>query len=126
MVSVRVIGCLFCFKQKTAYEMRISDWSSDVCSSDLHAHLTMKGNHAAETGSMMLICCCLFDEPIALVALCNEGQRRKRRKRRAEYHWPAAWSAAAVEKAGVQQPVDLAEMTVAGIQGALEIGRAHV
>src|SRR3546814_4637631 len=27
--------CFF-FKQKTAYEMRISDWSSDVCSSDLH------------------------------------------------------------------------------------------
>src|SRR3546814_8372376 len=26
---------LFCFKQKTAYEMRISDWSSDACSSDL-------------------------------------------------------------------------------------------
>src|SRR3546814_3692651 len=28
---------MFCFKQKTAYEMRISDWSSDVCSSDLEA-----------------------------------------------------------------------------------------
>src|SRR3546814_7291540 len=28
---------IFCFKQKTAYEMRISDWSSDVCSSDLFA-----------------------------------------------------------------------------------------
>src|SRR3546814_10731896 len=28
----------FFFKQKTAYEMRISDWSSDVCSSDLHDH----------------------------------------------------------------------------------------
>src|SRR3546814_10616504 len=27
----------FFFKQKTAYDMRISDWSSDVCSSDLHA-----------------------------------------------------------------------------------------
>src|SRR3546814_4608243 len=26
----------YVFKQKTAYEMRISDWSSDVCSSDLH------------------------------------------------------------------------------------------
>src|SRR3546814_11051152 len=26
---------MFFFKQKTAYEMRISDWSSDVCSSDL-------------------------------------------------------------------------------------------
>src|SRR3546814_7070433 len=28
----------FFFKQKTAYEMRISDWSSDVCSSDLQVH----------------------------------------------------------------------------------------
>src|SRR3546814_16546651 len=27
--------CVFFFKQKTAYEMRISDWSSDVCSSEL-------------------------------------------------------------------------------------------
>src|SRR3546814_2075561 len=27
--------CFFFFKQKTAYEVRISDWSSDVCSSDL-------------------------------------------------------------------------------------------
>src|SRR3546814_1830066 len=30
-----VITMCFFFKQKTAYEMRISDWSSDVCSSDL-------------------------------------------------------------------------------------------
>src|SRR3546814_9929629 len=32
---VLYICILFFFKQKTAYEMRISDWSSDVCSSDL-------------------------------------------------------------------------------------------
>src|SRR3546814_8810848 len=31
-----VFFLIFFFKQKTAYEMRISDWSSDVCSSDLH------------------------------------------------------------------------------------------
>src|SRR3546814_247037 len=31
-----VVLVFFFFKQKTAYEMRISDWSSDVCSSDLH------------------------------------------------------------------------------------------
>src|SRR3546814_10282677 len=33
--------CMLCFlfKQKTAYEMRISDWSSDVCSSDLAAEI---------------------------------------------------------------------------------------
>src|SRR3546814_12584031 len=31
---------IFFFKQKTAYEMRISDWSSDVCSSDLACKAT--------------------------------------------------------------------------------------
>src|SRR3546814_8998521 len=37
--------CLFFFffKQKTAYEMRISDWSSDVCSSDLEMNLKLFG-----------------------------------------------------------------------------------
>src|SRR3546814_4808113 len=40
---------LFFFKQKTAYEMRISDWSSDVCSSDLigRDHLPVGGKEAA-------------------------------------------------------------------------------
>src|SRR3546814_17954516 len=33
--SLTVVCFCFLFKQKTAYEMRISDWSSDVCSSDL-------------------------------------------------------------------------------------------
>src|SRR3546814_7392961 len=35
--SVLLLVYFFFFKQKTAYEMRISDWSSDVCSSDLVA-----------------------------------------------------------------------------------------
>src|SRR3546814_14609401 len=35
IVSSCTFYCVFFFKQKTAYEMRISDWSSDVCSSDL-------------------------------------------------------------------------------------------
>src|SRR3546814_17634306 len=35
----------FFFKQKTAYEMRISDWSSDVCSSDLYV-LNLIGDSA--------------------------------------------------------------------------------
>src|SRR3546814_10071571 len=42
--SLVCLMCLFFFfKQKTAYEMRISDWSSDVCSSDLG---TTSGNKA--------------------------------------------------------------------------------
>src|SRR3546814_3496645 len=40
---------IFFFKQKTAYEMRISDWSSDVCSSDLRIdHLRHRGGFLAD------------------------------------------------------------------------------
>src|SRR3546814_6979277 len=35
MLLCRWSFCVWFFKQKTAYELRISDWSSDVCSSDL-------------------------------------------------------------------------------------------
>src|SRR3546814_1677418 len=35
LLSICLLSWFFFFKQKTAYEMRISDWSSDVCSSDL-------------------------------------------------------------------------------------------
>src|SRR3546814_7725002 len=38
---------VFFFKQKTAYEMRISDWSSDVCSSDLLATFPLLGSRNA-------------------------------------------------------------------------------
>src|SRR3546814_20640283 len=34
-IFIWIVICFFFFKQKTAYEMRISDWSSDVCSSEL-------------------------------------------------------------------------------------------
>src|SRR3546814_4878225 len=40
----------FFFKQKTAYEMRISDWSSDVCSSDLVQPVRLAGEPAAQAG----------------------------------------------------------------------------
>src|SRR3546814_1017678 len=39
---------IFFLKQKTAYEMRISDWSSDVCSSDLVHHFALLGGYGAE------------------------------------------------------------------------------
>src|SRR3546814_6972243 len=39
-----VVVFVFFFKQKTAYEMRISDWSSDVCSSDLPADEVVDGS----------------------------------------------------------------------------------
>src|SRR3546814_5035371 len=47
----------FFFKQKTAYEMRISDWSSDVCSSDLPPHKGVGGtpmSHLTQSHSDLL------------------------------------------------------------------------
>src|SRR3546814_1920586 len=45
---VIVVVVVFFFKQKTAYEMRISDWSSDVCSSDLVLHAGAPLAHEAQ------------------------------------------------------------------------------
>src|SRR3546814_4967810 len=55
-----IVIFFFFFKQKTAYEMRISDWSSDVCSSDLLGELNER------SGQFVLKC--------ALVGSCG-GQR---------------------------------------------------
>src|SRR3546814_3052367 len=45
-----LIYVFFFFKQKTAYEMRISDWSSDVCSSDLSSALNRVGTPGKSVG----------------------------------------------------------------------------
>src|SRR3546814_1152571 len=47
----------FFFKQKTAYEMRISDWSSDVCSSDLQGALSIKGHMMSRSTSQVAAHC---------------------------------------------------------------------
>src|SRR3546814_7827075 len=62
---------LFFFKQKTAYEMRISDWSSDVCSSDLF-------------GSGWRVCAIMATHRI-FTRLAAAG---KRSKRRPGVYWP--------------------------------------
>src|SRR3546814_1688162 len=53
-----VICFVFFVKQKTAYEMRISDWSSDVCSSDLNSAshtASLSGGSTPVTGSHSVI-----------------------------------------------------------------------
>src|SRR3546814_7642018 len=58
LVFVVLCLCFFFFKQKTAYEMRISDWSSDVCSSDLLdrrdliSHLTQRRDQPFQMGAV--------------------------------------------------------------------------
>src|SRR3546814_1541641 len=51
-MCVCMIICFF-FKQKTAYEMRISDWSSDVCSSDLMFLICTYSNRAPSTAQSL-------------------------------------------------------------------------
>src|SRR3546814_7056310 len=45
---------MFFFKQKTAYAMRISDWSSDVCSSDLFAASCRQGRALGFDGKSLI------------------------------------------------------------------------
>src|SRR3546814_8787836 len=54
MLFILILCCrFFFFKQKTAYELRISDWSSDVCSSDLaEAHAMLGGEFLAGNGRL--------------------------------------------------------------------------
>src|SRR3546814_17346480 len=101
---------VFFFKQKTAYEMRISDWSSDVCSSDL-IHIDMRystslclhdntvflyryiirrrraelGNHAFLGGSETLITKHINAEhgPNSAIAFQNETEPKSKKERTA-------------------------------------------
>src|SRR3546814_11517119 len=59
----------FFFKQKTAYEMRISDWSSDVCSSDLLITITLMGVATAGVGMLPTYASAGIVAPILLVIL---------------------------------------------------------
>src|SRR3546814_16956279 len=46
---------VFFFKQKTAYEMRISDWSSDVCSSDLNPLSGNRRDHRLTIANLIVV-----------------------------------------------------------------------
>src|SRR3546814_5301942 len=49
-----IVVLFFFFKQKTAYEMRISDWSSDVCSSDLKGATTVWERWNGDVGDVAM------------------------------------------------------------------------
>src|SRR3546814_2105517 len=59
-VFITVYVFFFFFKQKTAYEMRISDWSSDVCSSDLKAASDV---YSPVSGTVVAVNSDLTDKP---------------------------------------------------------------
>src|SRR3546814_7429450 len=64
MVFMVCCMSLFFFKQKTAYEMRISDWSSDVCSSDLQEVLVGTGHLGGQVAVDQLAPAEMVDQPV--------------------------------------------------------------
>src|SRR3546814_4111460 len=102
---------LFFFKQKTAYEMRISDWSSDVCSSDLGcARPPFLGvpQWTARPGERASALVCAWAVRMTgyaeLAAATNFSFLR-----------------------GASQPADMVAQAISlGLQGIGKIGRAHV
>src|SRR3546814_1650056 len=85
MLFVVVISVFFFFKQKTAYEMRISDWSSDVCSSDLCGSGDLSVLHRATQTSRDL--CRSYPRGSRILGLRAgwglKGERRARKARKA-------------------------------------------
>src|SRR3546814_7196019 len=76
-----VISYVVFFEQKTAYEMRISDWSSDVCSSDLFAAFFIVVG--AKTSVAESVCDALFILQNMLCLFCvRENTRRRRSEER--------------------------------------------
>src|SRR3546814_18032995 len=99
---------LFCFKQKTAYEMRISDWSSDVCSSDLDVKVPRKQRHTAKRVFDRLRDECGFTGGYTII---KDYMRERVQRRQAVFvplslppsHAPAAFCEALVVIGGVVQ-----------------------
>src|SRR3546814_14978256 len=90
MLLVALMSVFF-FKQKTAYEMRISDWSSDVCSSDLRHGIAIGLEHRRQPAAPQLVdpyVCA----PFALIGVqrglhrCGIAQRGRERLRVQQGH----------------------------------------
>src|SRR3546814_4746146 len=75
-------GLFFFFKQKTAYEVRISDWSSDVCSSDLSVSFSRVTSAAADAPMALASAACSFS--VASLAASSDTRYSPQPNRLAE------------------------------------------
>src|SRR3546814_1435575 len=131
---------MFCFRQTTAYEMRISDWSSRVCSSDLvivHAHgvtwTTSLVVALAERGAIMVLCAANHS-PVAIISPID-GHHAQAARMRAQWEAPRPlfkqlWQKIVIAKISVQASLLAAqgrdETNALLLMARRETGRAHV
>src|SRR3546814_9365249 len=85
-----VLFVVFFVKQKTAYEMRISDWSSDVCSSDLRDRPRGGGRHALCHDLRNLLRADVLRDRRPPVQARTDRQQAARSRRRRASRWPRA------------------------------------
>src|SRR3546814_8170256 len=74
------------FKQKTAYEMRISDWSSDVCSSDLYAGVAAEEASARITSVPRTVIDCARALPFDAALAVADSALRQGKVTRTQLH----------------------------------------
>src|SRR3546814_3926422 len=72
-IVIRLVFIFF-FKQKTAYEMRISDWSSDVCSSDLALSMELNRDNLPSYATCFLVF-------LVCMAIGRKGHSRSEERR---------------------------------------------
>src|SRR3546814_6402581 len=108
----------FFFKQKTAYEMRISDWSSDVCSSDLSRRHTALRQPGRSLSRGLL--------PSRWLALSSKADRGKRRPFRRHPDVVVSLRANPPSEQNLSVPHLGVSMMERRARLAREIGSAHV
>src|SRR3546814_9424840 len=107
-IVIRLVFIFF-FKQKTAYEMRISDWSSDVCSSDLALSMELNRDNLPSYATCFLVF-------LVCMAIGRKG-----------HSWPVSYlGVLSYPLYLLHQDIGLIVIALAEPHLGLEIGRAHV
>src|SRR3546814_2672998 len=119
-VDSLIIVVFFFFKQKTAYEMRISDWSSDVCSSDLP--LDSEAGQCRDARGILE-----YARQISIAAGLEHGCRDHRPTPLPAWRrWRQFVTLASMDQSGTILPTTCWECSAHCGALVTEIGRAHV
>src|SRR3546814_7045298 len=136
---VLIISCFF-FKQKTAYEMRISDWSSDVCSSDLPVFQDPYSSLNPRKNVSQIV-----SAPLEVHAIGTSAERAKTvartldlvgLPRRVADSYPGQMSGGQRQRVAIARALAMAPEVIicdeptsaldVSVQSQIQIGRAHV